>query len=310
VTSRTWLLLGVLWSTIVPSRAEDVATAARPADPYRADIEAWRQAREQRLRGADGWLTLAGLHWLKPGQQRLGSAPGTEVTLPASAPAHAAEVTLDGGQVRFQLAPGVSATLDDAPAPVSGILRPDSQGEPSRLAFGPVSLYVIERGGRHGLRIKDRDHTARREFKGLEWFPIDPAYRVNARLRPHPGPRRVRVPNVLGQVEEMRSPGVAEFTLAGRRLKLVPVLEDGSDELFFILRDATSGRSTYGGGRFLYAAPPAAGSDGTFVLDFNKAYSPPCAFTPYATCPLPPPENRLGLALEAGEKHAAGAHAD
>lgn len=305
MTSKTWPLLCALLGIATPG----VSLSAEGAvDPYRAEIEAWRQDREQRLRRDDGWLTLVGLHWLTPGRHDLGSAPNADLELPPAAPAHAAEITLAAGRVRYRLAAGVSATLDGAPAPAEGTLRSDAEGQANVLAFGPVSLYVIERGGRPGLRVKDRDSATRRDFKGLDWFPIDPAYRVRARLRPHPQPRAVRVPNVLGQVEEMPSPGVAEFTLAGRALQLVPVLEEGSDELFFILRDATSGHGTYGGGRFLYAAPPAPGSDGALVLDFNKAYSPPCAFTPHATCPLPPPENRLEVALEAGEKHAGGAH--
>lgn len=313
--SKTWLPMCALGLALCIAADRHALWASEPvvaaaADGYRAEIETWRRDREQRLRADDGWLTLAGLLWLTPGTHTLGSGSAADLELPASAPAVAAELTVAAGRVRFRLAAGVTATLDDAPAPADGELRPDSAGEPSRLAFGPVSAYLIERGGRQALRVKDRDSAQRRAFKGLDWFPIDTHYRVRARLRPYSQPRSVRVPNVLGQVEEMASPGVVEFRLAGRKVRLVPVLEQGSDELFFIFRDGTSGRETYGGGRFLYATPPAPGADGSLVLDFNKAYSPPCAFTPYATCPLPPKENRLTLALEAGEKHAGHAHTD
>jgi len=159
-------------------------------------------------------------------------------------------------------------------------------------------MQVIDRGGRLGIRLKDMDSTARHTFKGTSWYPIDPAYRVTARFEARATPLVIPVPTVLGTVEPMPSPGTAVFELGGKTLRLDPVLEPGETQLFFIIRDATTGHATYGGGRFLYADPP---KDGHVVLDFNKAYSPPCAFTAYATCPLPPPGNRLAVAIEAGE---------
>jgi hypothetical protein len=178
-------------------------------------------------------------------------------------------------------------------------LRPDSTGSPDVLEMGALSLTVIERGGRLGIRLKDRNSPVRKAFTGLRWFEIDEDYRVEARWVSHPQPKPVKVPNVLGQTEAMPSPGYAEFTLGGKSVRLDGVLEDPhAEQLFFILRDRTSGKETYGAGRFLYADLPQGGK---VVLDFNKAYNPPCAFTPYATCPLPPPQNWMPVRVEAGE---------
>jgi uncharacterized protein (DUF1684 family) len=161
---------------------------------------------------------------------------------------------------------------------------------------------VIKRGERVRLRITDSESPARRGFAGLRWFPVDEAYRVRGRFLPASRPRTIPIPNVLGQVEPMPSPGEVVFTLGGREHHLVPVRERGETQLFFIFHDETAGRETYPSGRFLYADPP---QDGTVVLDFNRAYSPPCAFTNFATCPLPPPQNRLPLRIEAGELRPA-----
>ena len=150
------------------------------------------------------------------------------------------------------------------------------------------------------MRLKDLHSDFRRKFQGLKWFPVKPELRVTARFVARAKPTSLEVPSIIGVTEAMPSPGTAEFELNGKTFRLDPVLEPGASRLFFIFRDATSGHGTYGAGRFLYAEPPR---DGTIVLDFNKAYSPPCAFTPYATCPLPPPQNRLPIAIEAGEMH-------
>ena len=174
--------------------------------------------------------------------------------------------------------------------------------------MGRLSLHVIERGGRFAIRLKDRDAEARKRFTGLHWYEVDPKYRVEARWVPNEPPTTLQIPNILGQIEPMPSPGRAEFTLDGQPLHLDGVLEEpDAKEIFFIFRDQTSGKETYGAGRFLYAALPQAGK---LTLDFNEAYNPPCAFTAYATCPLPPPQNRLPVPIPAGEKayghHGAG----
>jgi uncharacterized protein (DUF1684 family) len=164
-------------------------------------------------------------------------------------------------------------------------------------------MYVIERGGRFALRVKDPESARRRSFRGLDWFPVRESYRVTARFVPYEPPKAIPIANVLGTVEPMPSPGYVVFSLNGREFHLDPVLEDpAAKELFFIFRDETAGKQTYPAGRFLYADLP---KDGRVVLDFNKAYSPPCAFTSFATCPLPPRQNRLDVRIEAGEKRPA-----
>jgi uncharacterized protein (DUF1684 family) len=273
-------------------------TAGADGPAYQQQIEAWRHQREERLKADGGWLTVVGLAWLKPGVNRFGADPASDVALPASAPAYAGLFRVDGQQVTLEVAPGVPVTLAGRPV-TRRPLRSDAGGaDPDVLSLGPVTMQIIERGGRLAVRVKDRDSAARRQFRGVKWYPIKPAYRIEARFVPHEKPATIVVPSVVGIAEPMESPGSALFELTGRQVRLDPVLEPGSPQLFFIFRDATTGKTTYGSGRFLYADPPV---NGRVVLDFNKAYSPPCAFTAHATCPLPPPQNRLPVAVEAGE---------
>jgi hypothetical protein len=269
-------------------------------DPYRAGVLEWRAEREARLTAEGGWLTVVGLFWLEAGENRFGTDPAGDVVLPAgSAPERAGSFELKDGRVLVALAPEAKATIGGQPVSGATVLRPDAAGPPDVLEMGALSLHVIRRGDRHGIRLKDRNAAARREFTGLRWFEVKEDYRVEARWVEHPRPKPIKVPNVLGQSASMPSPGYAEFTLGGKSLRLDAVLESPEpEELFIIFRDETSGKETYGAGRFLYADLPTGGK---VVLDFNKAYNPPCAFTPYATCPLPPPQNRMPVRVEAGE---------
>jgi len=281
-------------SPILTAAALLVALSA-PGAGYVEEIEAWRKAREERLKADGGWLTVEGLFWLEEGESRFGSDRNSAIVLPPSAPARAGTFVFANGEVRFRLEPGVDATLGGKPAR-EGLLRPDSGDV---LVLGPVTLQAIERAGEHAIRMKDMQSARRRGFKGLRWYPVREDRRIEARFVPYSPPRTLQVPNVTGQVNHLVCPGYAEFTLAGRTLRLEPVLEEpDAEELFFIFRDETAPGDTYGAGRFLYAPLPR---DGKVVLDFNKAYSPPCAFTPYATCPLPPRQNRLSVRIEAGE---------
>ena len=277
------------------------------ADAYTQEIETYRQQREARLRGERGWLTVVGLFWLNDGVQRFGSDTGADIVLPAgSAPAQAGTLTVKDARVSVAVLAGVSATVDGKPV-TTRELRPDEPGPPDVLLIGSVSMQVIKRAGRLGVRLKDSNSHARRAFTGLRFFPIRPSYRVTARFVPHPHPVSVTVPSAVGPPQTLESPGAAVFTLDGRDLRLDAILEEPTaTELLFIFRDQTSGSETYGAGRFLYTPLPR---DGAVVLDFNKAFSPPCAFTAYATCPLPPPQNRLPIKLEAGEL-APPVHAD
>lgn len=277
-----------------------LSVAAGADEAYRAGIRKWREEHEARLKADGGWLTVAGLFWLEEGPNRFGTDPSLEIVLPeGSAPARAGVFVLDGGETRVSLEPGVGGRIGgETPRGAVG-MRPDTSGSPDVLEMGPLSLHVIERGGRYGVRLKDKDNPARKTFTGLRWYDVKEEYRVVARWVPHEPPKVVRVPNVLGQVQAMASPGHAEFTLGGKAVRLDGVLEEeDAEELFFILRDGTSGKATYGSGRFLYTGLP---KDGLVVLDFNQAENPPCAFTPYATCPLPPPQNWLPVSVEAGE---------
>jgi uncharacterized protein len=252
------------------------------ASTYSSDIAAWRKAREEQLRSDGNWLTVTGFFWLDDGPNTFGRGPGNKVVLP-DGPARAGVFTVRNRKV--------TVTADGK----TRAIKPNSD---DAFKAGRLTLLVLERGGRFAIRLKDPQSQARREFRGIDYYPPKAAYRVTAKFIPRP--RKVPVLNVLGQTEQYDSPGYAEFRLSGQTLKLYAILEEpGAKELFYIFRDQTSGKETYGAGRFLYSDLPR---DGKVTLDFNKAYNPPCAFTAYATCPLPPPGNRLPVRIEAGEK--------
>ena len=282
----------------VPSAVDTHEQRAPTLDAYARTVEAWRAQREAELKADDGWLTLVGLHWLKEGVNRVGGSPTADVPLPqGSVPPAVGTITFAGGVARFEPEPGVDVHINNAPAH-SQVLRPQP-GTFDVVTTGSVTFFVIRRGDRHGVRVRDQRSAARRAFAGLNWYPVREEYRVKARFIPHPKPTSIMIANVLGTLEPWPTPGRVLFTLGGHEFTLTPVL-DGPDakELFFIFRDGTTGSGTYPGGRFLYAAMPV---NGEVVLDFNRAHSPPCAFTPFATCPLPPKENAIPIRIEAGE---------
>lgn len=274
-------------------------TTAPAADDYAATIERHRAERVARLTAPDGWLTLAGLFWLGPGENQLGSDPGGAVVLMApGVPALAGSLFLEGSTVRLVPAPGAGIVLDGEPV-AERVLRDDADGRPDVLAAGRLSFHVIKRGERFGVRVKDPEAPARKAFRGIEYFPLDPAWRVRGTFEPFARPREVQLTTMAGTVERLLAPGTVTFEVHGARLTLVPFVERAEDqELWFIFADRTSGKETYGF-RYLYAD---SNRDGPIELDFNAAYNPPCAFTPYATCPIAPRENRLDVRVEAGEK--------
>ena len=279
---------------------------AQPADPAFVQQENdWRAARLARLRAEDGWLTLVGLHWLKPGVNRFGSDPAADVVLPGVGRELGTFQVAEDGTVRVRCAPGCEVTLDGAPL-TQRTLRTDADGKPDVLRVGRLAFYVIRRADRLAVRVKDPQAPTRTGFRGLDYWPPNPEVRVRGMLERYAEPEEVAVPTVIGTDEAMLVPGVVRFTLAGRELTLRPLISRPDDrELFFVFRDATSGKETYGAGRFLDAE---LGDGGAVVLDFNRAYNPPCAFTPYATCPLPIPGNELPVPVRAGEKVYAGGH--
>ncbi len=259
-----------------------VAAALFAASPYQAEIVQWHKDREAGLKAEDGWLSLAGLVWLHDGANTFGTGKKVDVELP-DGPANGGVFTLQGGKVTVTM---------------GGATREVHANGNDIVKVGRLHLFVIKRGDKYGIRVKDPESQARREFKGIEYFPIDESYRVVAKWVPEA--KKIPILNVLGQTDLDESPGYASFQLKGRNFTLRPILETpDAKELFYIIADETTGKETYHGGRFLYSEMP---KDGKVVLDFNKAYNPPCVFTPFATCPLPPKENRLALRLEAGEK--------
>jgi uncharacterized protein (DUF1684 family) len=278
------------------------ALAAPPdAAAYKAEIEAFHKQRDASLRRDDGWLTLVGLSWLREGDNAVGSAPKSRVILPkGKAPEMLGVIKVEKGIVTFVAATGAAVTSDGKPVTTMAV-KPDVSGAPTHLSHGALTFFVIRRGARFGVRVRDREAETLRSFKGVGSFPIDPTWRFVARFEKHDPPKKVEVPNVLGKPETQDSPGAVVFTKDGKSCRL-DALQSGSPrgELFLVFGDETNAKETYGGGRFLTTPPPD--KDGTVVVDFNKAINPPCAFTPYATCPLPPAQNRLGFRVNAGEK--------
>jgi uncharacterized protein (DUF1684 family) len=281
-----------------------LALAAAAPDPlsYRAEIEAWRAKRLASLKREDGWLSLVGLFWLSEGANRIGTDPKADrIVLPTgSAPKEVGSLDLSGGAVTLKASPDAGLTAGGRPITTMALRTDNDADGPTVVERGRIRFYVIKRGARLGVRVKDSQSPVRLSFHGIDSYPIDPRWRFEARFDAYRPPKTVAVPNILGSRDDEKSPGAVVFALDGKEYRLDAVTEAGTDELFLIFGDATNGSETYGGGRFLYAKPP--GPDGRVVVDFNKAYNPPCVFTPYATCPLPPRGNRLPIRVEAGEK--------
>jgi len=293
---RTTALL-VLAAISVPLVAPAQETAGHVDAVYQREVEKFRAEEIKDLKA--NWLVLAGLFWLKPGANAFGTASSNAIVLPAgTGPAKAGIFELSGGEVTLKMEPGSAATIDNQPV-MTAKLQPDTSGKPTVVALGRLRMYVIHRGERVGIRLKDLQNPALRNFSSLQFYPIDTAYRVTAVWVPSDGKRTVDVPNVLGDVSHETVPGEVQFTLNGKALKLTALGGDAAKGLFFVFSDATSKTDTYPAGRFLEAD---AVQDGKVVLDFNQAYNPPCAVTPYATCPIAPKENRLAVAIPAGEK--------
>lgn len=291
-----------------------VAGCKRPAPPTPTPDEAarkqavlkqyaheqfmWRGRRVIELNRADGWASLIGLHWLDPGTHRVGSDVDNGIRL-AMGPDHLGVFTVRDGVVRFVA--DTMVTVDGQPSG-GGVLRTDKSGQgPSVLAFdaGKGLVTVIERGGRLALRVKHAGADSLVHFAGLEYWTGGRDWQLPARFIAHPKGKTLPIANIIGTIDEIPNPGALEFQRDGKTYRL-EALDEGEGTLFLVFADRTSGHGSYGAGRFLDAPKPDA--QGRVLLDFNQAYNPPCAFTPFATCPLPPPENRLDLAVQAGEK--------
>ena len=294
-------LLLLVFSTIACKRPP----VSNPA--YAAEIGTARALRQKRLESENGWLTLVALHWLTPGENAVGSDPAAPLALEApGVPKKAAAFDLrPDGSVHLRAEPGAPVAVNGAP-PTGEALRSDKGGKPDVVTVGRVRLTVIERGGRLAVRARDPESPRRTGFTGIDHFPVDPALRLEARFEPYEALREIDVPSAQGPPQKAFAPGLVRFTIAGKEHSLEPTVESPSDEtFFFVFSDATAGSGSYGAGRFLYAGKPKTG-ESRLVLDFNLAENPPCAFTPYATCPLPLPKNVLPVKIEAGEKAPAG----
>src|ERR1700761_3788232 len=262
------------------------------ADGYTDSIRAWQQQRDAGLRSPDGWLTLVGLFWLKPGDNTIGSAASNDFVLPKnSAPAQLGRLRLQGDKVTFIKPDGSEQPLsyDDE--------------KPEVVRAGSISFFVIKRSDKLAVRVKDTASPVLKSFEGLKYFPVNPEFHFEATLIPDP--KKIPILNIVGQTDLEDSPGVVEFTYKGEKYRLRPIYEDNT--LFFLFRDPTNKAQTYQAGRMLNTPLPA---DGKVDLDFNRSYNPPCTFTPYATCPLPPKENSLPFPVQAGEMRYKGGHAD
>ncbi|MCA1560918.1 MAG: DUF1684 domain-containing protein, partial [Acidobacteria bacterium] len=268
------------------------SAAAQPAGlSHRVSTQTWRQEREAALKADGGWLTVAGLFFLKEGPNRFGTDPLADIVLPpGSAPPDAGVFDLREGKTTVRIPADVPATINGKVVREMELRSDAAPGGPDLIALGDVTLSVHASGARQAIRLRDKNSAIRREFTGCRWFPIDETYRVEGRLIPYDTPKKVRILNILGDIEEYTSPGQVAFSLKGQPVLLEPVTS-ARNRLWFIFRDLTSGKETYGAARFLYADAP--GPDGKVILDFNRAYNPPCAFNPYTTCPLPTEQNRL-----------------
>lgn len=275
------------------------------AAAHRSDIQKWQSNRLASLTKEDGWLTLVGLFWLNEGENKFGSDPGNPIVLPKDkAPSVAGSLWLENDRVRLAARPNIEITTGGESVTALDLKDDNDDGGPTILKLGSLLINVVKRGERIGLRVKDVESRTRREFKGLEYYPIDPKWRIEARFEPYQPPKTIPITNVLSMTDDETSPGALAFEVDGKTYRIDPILEKGETDLFVMIADETTGRETYGAGRYLYVSPPD--TSGKVIIDFNKAYSPPCAFTNFATCPLPPRQNHLPLRIEAGEKKYAG----
>jgi uncharacterized protein (DUF1684 family) len=264
-----------------------LATTLLAASSFNDRAAHWREHYESSLKAPDGWLAVAGLFWLREGANTVGSDPKSDVALPASAPKHAGTLTLHDKKVAW--APATGQKTD---------LKNDTSGKATVVQISDLTFTIIEREGKSGVRLRDPNAETRRDFTGTHWFPPSDNWVVKAKWTPYPAGRTIPITNILGMTDNEPSPGYAEFTVQGKTVRLDPVTED--DQLFFMFKDSTTGKSTYPAGRFVYSSMP---KDGVVEIDFNQTHNPPCAFTAFATCPLPPRQNTLPVAVEAGEKN-------
>ncbi len=291
-----WLLVGfILFCGCDSRRPRQKANAE-----YLSVIQQWQQKRLTSLKSPTGWLNLAGLFWLKAGENTVGADAANAIIFPKDrAPDFVGSFILQDSVVTFQARPGIAVTHHDS-AVTSIVMRNDQQKNPTQLALGSLSWTIIKRGERFGVRLRDHQHPQLQQFDGIETFPVDSTWRLEAEFEANYPPKLIAIPTVLNTINEEPSPGALVFKIDGKTHRLDATGKMTDSELFVIFADQTNGEETYGAGRFLYVSTPDA--RGKSIIDFNKAYNPPCAFTEFATCPLPPEQNKLPVSITAGEK--------
>ena len=266
------------------------ATLVLAADTHTQSVLDWRAKYEEGLKAPyTGWLSVAGLYWLKEGVNTAGAAEANDIVLPRG-PASIGAFLYDGRAVRYRNPQGQEKDM-----------RTDAAADPDTVEIAGMRLVVIARNGKFGIRLRDPDSKMRKEFSGTRWYPVREKYRIRARFIPHPHKKTINFTDMTGNIQKMVSPGLVEFTLNGQAYRLEPVEED--NQLFFVFKDRTARKTTYPAGRMLYAPMP---SGNVAEIDFNLAKNPPCVYTPFATCPLPPKQNILPIAIEAGEQMPPG----
>ncbi|MFO8235549.1 MAG: DUF1684 domain-containing protein [Bacteroidales bacterium] len=267
-------------------------------EEYKQAIEEWHQERMQNLKADDGWLNLAGLFWIEEGKNTIGSDEANDITFPDKAPKKLGKIYLKDSTINFEAAKNVDIIHEEKTIQLKE-MKSDQEGEPTVLQHKSLKWFIIERDGKYGIRLRDLESDLLDELDSIPTFPIKKEWKIKAEFIPHKEKKTIEVPNVLGNTNEENIPGVLKFEIKGEEYKLHPIGSKAS--MFLVFGDETNGRETYGGGRFLSVDEPD--KNNITYIDFNKAYNPPCAFTPYATCPLPPKGNNLEVKIEAGEKN-------
>lgn len=312
-THRALLGASILLATLLlaacnkPASSSEGATIAMPDSTFLANENAWRVQRKENLTKPDGWTSLIGLHWIDLKAHYIGSSADSGIRL-AKGPPQMGLLQQDRGHLYFTPEKGVALTIDGKPITSRVELQDDSAGNPSVIGFddGKGVMTVIERSGRRALRVKHADAKTRINFAGLDYWPADPSWMVEGKYVANPPGKTIPIVDIIGSTSQVPNPGAVEFQRDGKTFR-IEAMDEGDGQLFLVFADRTNGHGSYGAGRFLYTDKPDA--SGKVTIDFNRAYNPPCAFTPFATCPLPPPENRLDLAITSGEKqYAKGAH--
>ncbi|NWG28917.1 MAG: DUF1684 domain-containing protein [Ignavibacteriaceae bacterium] len=294
--------LFILIIFVYSCKTETLETKGSPE--YLEEIKKWDQRRSERLKADDGWLNLVGRTWLKPGENKFGSAKDNDVVIESDkVPDYMGVFVFQDSTVLMKVNDGVEVLFDGKPVKEM-VMIGDHKEEMTVFQYGSIKWNLIVRNELYGIRFRDLESDLVKNFSGIERFPVNEDWKVTATFEAYDPPKKISVPNVLGQIDEEPSPGAIVFTKDNQTYRLEAV--DAGEKLWFIFADGTSGKETYGGGRFLYTDKPD--SNGKVIVDFNKAYNPPCVLTKFATCPLPPKENYIKLRITAGEKMWGGHH--